>query len=122
MEEDTRRYQFKIMKITRKGVFKQLLNTIVNARHRSQRKGISAVKHARLSHYAQELKAAGGALAAALHTDHVAQQKMQQPTMASAQRVQPLRVQQPTTASAQRMQTQTTTLPHDKSASRTRLR
>ena len=75
MEKDIKRNRFKITTKTHGGVFKQLLDTIIDARHRSRRKGISAVKHAHLSHYKHELKAAGGTLAAALHTDHAAQQK-----------------------------------------------
>ena len=75
MEEDTRQYRFKITKTTNEGVFKQLINTTGDTRHWSQRKGISVVKHARLYRYKQELKAAGGALAVALHTDHVTQQQ-----------------------------------------------
>ena len=53
-------------KTTNEGMFKQLIKDIVDTRHQSRRKGISAVKRAHLYRYKQELKAAGGALAAAL--------------------------------------------------------
>ena len=75
MEKDIKRNRFKITTTTHGGVFKRLLGTIVDARHRSRRKGISVVEHAHLSRYEHELKAAGGTLAAALHTDQVAQQR-----------------------------------------------
>ena len=61
--------------MTNGGVFKHLIKAIVNARHRNQRKSISAVKRARLYRYKQELKAADGALATALQIDYATQQK-----------------------------------------------
>ena len=75
MEKDIKRNRFKITTTTHGGFFKRLLDTIDDARHRSRNKGISAVEYAHLARYEHELKAAGTTLAAALHTDHVAQQQ-----------------------------------------------